>query len=119
MNSRAKGKRGELELVKFLADNGLTARRGQQFAGGPGSPDVICDEMPNVHIEVKRTERADCYGWVEQAKRDAVWKMPIVFWRRNDHSWIAVMDGRDMLYLLRESTYVSTNQKELEDGDPA
>jgi hypothetical protein len=38
MNSRNKGKRGELEAAKFLASEGFPARRGQQFSGGADSP---------------------------------------------------------------------------------
>lgn len=54
INSRAKGKRGELEAVKFLRSLGFTARRGQQFSGGPDSADVEVEELSNVYIEVKR-----------------------------------------------------------------
>ena len=41
MNSRTKGKRGELELAKALRLYGYDARRGQQYHGGADSPDVI------------------------------------------------------------------------------
>ena len=53
INSRAKGKRGELEAVKFLRSLGFIARRGQQYQGGSDSADVEVDELPHVHIEVK------------------------------------------------------------------
>lgn len=56
MNSRAKGQRGERELADFITAAGFPARRGQQFAGGPDSPDVVCPGLP-FHIEAKRTER--------------------------------------------------------------
>jgi Holliday junction resolvase len=38
MNSRAKGKRGELEIAKVLRENGYDAHRGQQYKGGADSP---------------------------------------------------------------------------------
>ena len=33
MNSRQKGKRGELELAKVLREHGYETRRGQQYSG--------------------------------------------------------------------------------------
>jgi hypothetical protein len=59
MNSRNKGKRGELEAAKFLASEGFPARRGQQFSGGTDSPDVLCEALPRIHFEVKRTEKGN------------------------------------------------------------
>mgnify|MGYP007029125919 FL=1 len=52
INSRSKGARYERELSKYLSENGFPARRGQQFAGGSDSPDVVSDEFP-FHIEAK------------------------------------------------------------------
>ena len=46
INSRAKGARYERELARYFEENGFPARRGQQFAGGSDSPDVVCDEFP-------------------------------------------------------------------------
>ena len=57
INSKQKGKRGELELVHELESFGLHAERGQQFKGSPDSPDVTCKELCDFHIEVKRNER--------------------------------------------------------------
>ena len=53
MNSRQKGARGERMWRDELREAGFTARRGQQFAGGTDSPDVICEELNNLHMEVK------------------------------------------------------------------
>lgn len=53
VNSRAKGKHGEREAAKFLRSLGFTARRGQQFAGGSQSPDVVVEELTRIHFEVK------------------------------------------------------------------
>lgn len=54
VNSRAKGKRGELEAVKYLKSLGFAdARRTQQY-NGLGKGDVICPEsLPRLHFEVK------------------------------------------------------------------
>ena len=100
INSRSKGCRGELELAAFLKLHGLEARRGQQFKGGGDSPDVVCDDLANIHIECKRVEQGNPYLWLEQAKRDAGEKVPVVAHRRNRHDWIAILSLTDLLKLL-------------------
>lgn len=107
MNSRQKGKRGELELAKFLAAHGFPARRGQQFAGGTDSPDVICEALGRFHIEVKRCERGNPYDWIDQARRDAAEGIiPTVYHRRNDCRWLVIRDAEDDLSIIRESSFV-------------
>ena len=41
MNSRTKGKAGELELSKVLKTYGYDTRRGQQYCGANGDADVV------------------------------------------------------------------------------
>lgn len=54
INSREKGKRGERAWRDELRKMGFTsAIRGVQHQGGKDSPDVVCDELPGVHCEVK------------------------------------------------------------------
>ena len=100
MNSRAKGKAGELELAAYLREHGVEARRGVQFSGGSDSPDVVTD-LPNIHIECKRTEYSSPYPWLGQAIRDAGDKMPVVFHRRSRCDWIVVMRAEDFLKLVK------------------
>src|SRR5512137_3064629 len=71
MNSREKGKRGERQWRDELRAHGYAARRGQQFAGSPESPDVICDDLDWAHFEVKLVERLNVYDAMEQARHDA------------------------------------------------
>ena len=78
--------------VEFLRSLGFTARRGVQFAGGPDSPDVIVDELPNVHIEVKG-DRTIGLGTqalsaaMQQSIRDSGEKMPVVLWWEHRRGW--------------------------------
>lgn len=58
MNSRDKGKRGEREFASLLREHGFDARRGQQFAGGADSPDVVSDALAWLHVEVKRVQNS-------------------------------------------------------------
>ena len=41
INANRKGKAFERQVAHILSDNGFPARRGQQFAGSPDSPDVV------------------------------------------------------------------------------
>jgi hypothetical protein len=107
MNSKQKGKRGELELAEFLREHGFAgAARGQQFKGSPGSPDVM--GLPGHHIECKRVEALSLYDAYAQAVRDAgPGSIPIVAHRRNGKPhhplpWLAILSLDDYLLLVRE-----------------
>ena len=94
--SRNKGKIGERELAHELSRVfGVTARRGVQFQGTPGSPDVVVD-IPDLHIECKRAERFRLYDALEQAVADAANKLPIVLHRQNKKPWVAVIRLDDL-----------------------
>lgn len=99
INSRTKGKTGELELAEFLRGMGYAARRGQQFSGGGDSPDVVTD-IPGVHLECKRVEAGSLYNWLAQAKRDAGTKVPVVAHRRNKEEWVAILPLKSLFELL-------------------
>jgi Holliday junction resolvase len=103
--SKNKGKRGELEVAKLLADYGFTGRRGQQFAGGNDSPDVRSD-LEGFHIEVKRTETINVYVAMAQAMEDRKpGEIPLVFHRRNSKPWLVVMHADDLLRLLNQYVF--------------
>lgn len=102
MNSRSKGKRGELEASKeWSRIMGGTARRGQQFAGGGESPDVVSSHE-NLHLEVKRCEAGNPYRWMDQAVRDAGDKVPVVLHRRNGEEWLLIVRLSDAPRLAQE-----------------
>lgn len=94
MNSRQKGKRGELELAAVLRAHGYDTRRGQQYAGANGDADVV--GLPGVHIECKRVERLDLDGAMAQSVRDARdGELPVVMHRRNRGEWLVTMRLED------------------------
>ncbi len=101
VNSRAKGARGERELAIFLQERGFEARRGQQNKGGADSPDVIAN-LPNVHIECKRTETLSLYTAMTQAIKDAGTKTPTVWHKRNHKPWLVILRADDFLKLIPE-----------------
>ena len=82
MNSRNKGKAGELELSKVLKTYGYDTRRGQQYCGANGDADVV--GLPHIHIECKRVERLSLYDAMAQAKVDKkASEKPAVMHRKN------------------------------------
>lgn len=109
VNSRAKGKRGELQLAKALTALGHPAERGQQRKGGEDSPDVLCPSLAAFHIECKLTATcqlnapAQLAEWDAQAKRDAgPRRIPLVIHRWNGSTtwWVRVLEpGRHPVWL--------------------
>lgn len=100
--SKTKGKVGEREVAKLVAKYGFEARRGQQFAGGTDSPDVVHD-IPGVHIEVKRAEQFNFKAAMDQAERDRKdAEVPVVFHRKNSDPWFVVMYAEDFLFMMQQ-----------------
>jgi Holliday junction resolvase len=102
VNSRAKGARGERLWRDQLREAGFTARRGQQFAGGADSPDVICEELKALHQEVKCVEALNLDKAIEQAQRDGKGKQWIVAHKKNRTPWRVTMSAELFFALLRE-----------------
>ena len=99
VNSRLKGARGELEFAQLLRDHGFSAHRGQQYAGGTDSPDVVTD-LPGVHFEVKRTNRLKLRQAMDQAERDAdAGLIPVVAHRADRESWLVTLSADDFIGL--------------------
>lgn len=105
MNSRTKGKRGELEAAHLLKKYGYDARRGQQFSGANGDADVV--GLPGIHLEVKRVEKLNIENAVEQSVSDArEGEKPAVLHRKNRRNWLVTMpfDEWMELYMAWEKT---------------
>lgn len=100
MNSRAKGARGERQWRDELRANGYDARRGQQFSGSPDSPDVVCAALPWARFEVKAVERLNIEDAIEQARRDAGGKVPLVAHKRNHRRWLVTMGSETFFQFL-------------------
>ena len=101
INSRTKGKRGELEFSAFLRAHGFDARRGQQFSGSPDSPDVVSDALAWLHVEVKRVQNLNLADACAQAQRDCGGKPWIVAHRRNREPWFITINSDTLYGLLR------------------
>lgn len=100
INSRAKGKNGELELARTIREYGYDCRRGQQYNGLEGE-DVV--GLDYIHIECKRVEKIMLDEAMEQAKRDAKeGQIPAVFHRKNGKKWKVTLELDDWMKLYNE-----------------
>ena len=112
MNSKQKGKRGELECAKLLRDLGFEdARRSVQYNGQAeeGQPDIV--GVPGVHVEVKRNERLNINEAMDQAVRDCDdSSTPIVIHRKNNTPWLVTMTAAD--WARREHFYIKAWEEE-------
>lgn len=101
MNSKQKGKRGELEAARLLREYGYDARRGVQYKGGEDSPDVV--GLPYCHLEIKRVEKLNIHEAIEQAKRDkGPDELSVVMHRKNNCEWLVTMPFTDWIRIFRE-----------------
>ena len=103
MNSRAKGKRGELEVREPLA-NGLGINPDQICRNGQTSGDVCADNTvapcPNLHVETKRRKAIAATQFMDQAVRDArPGQTPIVVMRQDRGEWLAMVRVADLTAL--------------------
>ena len=102
INSKQKGKRGEIELASKLREHGYDVRRSVQYSGKAedGQADLV--GLPGIHVECKRTEVLKAYDFIAQAKRDAKNnQMPAVFHRRNDCEWLVILTLEDFMKLYK------------------
>ena len=100
MNSRNKGKRGELEAAHLLKEYGYDARRGQQYAGSNGDPDVV--GLPHVHLEIKRVEKLNIDDALQQSIRDSREnEVPVVMHRKNRTEWKVTMQFVDWIEMYK------------------
>lgn len=96
INSRSKGKRGELEIAHFFQGFGFRARRGQQFSGLQGDADVV--GVPYLHLEIKRVEALNLDKAMEQSKRDArEGEIPVVVHRKDRQDWRITLSLSDFM----------------------
>lgn len=100
MNSRQKGKRGELDAAKALKEYGYETRRGQQFSGANGDADVV--GLPGIHLEVKRVEKLNISEAMQQSIRDARdGELPVVMHRKNRETWLVTMPLKVFMVLYK------------------
>lgn len=89
--------------MAILRDHGYPIERGGTQSFGQ-LPDLF--GMPDVHLEVKRTERAQIWEWMQQRQRDAERfgdGAPVVIFRRSRSPWLVCMGLTDWIELYKSA----------------
>jgi Holliday junction resolvase len=98
---RAKGARGERELIHLLREHGWPdAKRTSDGQRQSGRGDIT-NGPAGVHLESKRQETTSIWAWTAQAEADAPdGCIPIVAFRRSRSPWMACLPLDELLHLL-------------------
>lgn len=119
INSKSKGKRGELFVVKKFKDRGYQCNRTAQFKGNTGRADDI-EGIDYIHAEVKFVERLNITDAMEQAVRDNFMSdrqaFPTVFHKKNNEKLMVTMRFDDWINLY-DSYYSDMKLKEMSERD--
>lgn len=100
INSKQKGKRGELECCNELKKYGYECRRTAQYNGKELDSKADIIGIPGIHCEVKRNERLNINEAMKQAVRDSNNdELPTVFHRKNGEKWLVTMRLEDWVKL--------------------
>ena len=104
-NSKAKGKRGEIEAANLLRDLGFKdVRRTAQYNGKETGSLADLIGIDGVHIEVKRNEHLNIYEAVEQMQRDAKeGESLLLMMRKNNKPWLFIQLAE--AWAFREHVY--------------
>jgi hypothetical protein len=103
MNSKQKGKRGELEFCKVMKNHGYECRRTVQYNGKAEDGQADVKGLEGIHAEIKRVEKLNIYNAMGQAIHDAKdGELPTVFHRKNNCEWLVTMKLEDWVKLYRE-----------------
>ena len=130
INSKAKGKRGELYVVNKFKDRGYQCNRTAQFKGNTGQAGDV-EGIDYIHIEVKFKESLNLNEAMEQAINDSSLSenkgFPTVFHKKNNkplmvtmlfEDWCTLYDSyySDMKLKEREERYVEVQEIKEENG---
>ena len=102
--SRTKGAQGERELVHVFEAAGIKAHRGlsQCRGGGAEEADVVLDELPQYHLEVKRGKKPNLHAAYKQAAADAsAGQVPVAVTRCDGEGWRVTLALDEFIRLLR------------------
>jgi len=114
MNSKAKGKRGELEARDYVRQHWFAPQciRSAQ-AGGAFTADLL-HAGDNLHVEVKRRQRIAATHFMRQAEGDCGdMDVPVVLMREDNYpSWLVVLRIEDTDKFLN----IIANNKETNNG---
>lgn len=89
LNSRQKGKSGELEACQVLRELfGWVCQRSQQFCGRAGDADIKVSQTPGLFWEIKRQEKLEVHKAMRRATEDSGRQCPVLMHRKNRGDWL-------------------------------
>lgn len=94
INSRQKGKRGELEAAAEFNRHvpRAAARRSQQHSGTESASDLIAPGTPHLWLEVKRVEKGlNLHEVMDKSREQCGDLCPVVLHRKNDTEWLVTL----------------------------
>jgi hypothetical protein len=98
INSRRKGKVGELEAAsewnRLLP--GAHARRSQQHSGTESASDLISPGTPHLWLEVKRVQKLNLQEVMDKSLEQCGELAPVVLHRKNDEQWLVTLRLEDI-----------------------
>jgi len=105
INSKQKGKRGELAWSKLCREYGFDVIRTAQYCGKHPKGKADCIGLPGIHQEIKFVEHLNINDAMQQAINDAMSKsefiMPIVAHKKSRSKWMVTMLAEDWLKLYK------------------
>ena len=113
INSKKKGKKGELYVVNKFKEYGYNCNRTAQFKGNTGRADDI-EGIDYIHCEVKFVEKLNLEEAMNQAIRDSLESnreaFPTVFHKKNYKDLLVTMRFDDWIQIYNE--YYSSKKLE-------
>ena len=105
INSKRKGKKGELYVVNKFKEWGYECNRTAQYKGNTGRADDI-EGIDYIHAEVKFVEKLNLSEAMNQAIRDNFLSdreaFPTVFHKKNFQELMVTMRFKDWIQLYNE-----------------
>ena len=109
VNSKRKGKRGELDLCKELSKYGYECHRTAQYNGKELDSKADIVGIPGIHAECKWVEKLNINDAMAQAVRDCKEdETPGVFHKRNGKAWLVTMLIEDWAKMHRAAEALKT-----------
>lgn len=109
INSRRKGKVGELEARDHwnrLVPN-ANSKRSQQHSGTESASDLISPGTPGLWLEVKRVQSLNIHAVLEKSREQCGSLTPVVLHRKNGTEWLVTFPLEQIASFVGEVTRAS------------
>lgn len=109
INSRRKGKVGELEARDHwnrLVPN-ANSKRSQQHSGTESASDLISPGTPGLWLEVKRVQSLNIHAVFEKSREQCGSLTPVVLHRKNGTEWLVTFPLEQIASFVGEVTRAS------------